>query len=390
MSDCPDSRAGAILLDRLRLAGPVMVRLVAGSALCVVLLTSPALHAADTGDADPEIKAADPETDAAASDKDAADSAEGSDSDDAATEKRQKGFFGRAVDFADNTQEAASRGLTDFMGQVDGYFGDDETLGNDSWARIRVESDKPAGEDIDLGFKLKLRLALPNTEDKLRLLISTGDDGSGQQKDGLDRLGTETDSTNESASLAVEFVRTARENADVNFDLGARQRHGEIQLFTRLKTSLSGSPREAWFARLSNNYTYYSKSGFEDQLGLVLRRDYPLFEDLYFQSSSELSWIKGRKGAVFGQIFGLYAQFSDREFLALENLTSYHTALSGDIEDNYRGTELRLRWRHSTGRKWFFYEVWPSVAWPANSDYDRSYGILLRMEVFFGSDAFMR
>jgi hypothetical protein len=166
--------------------------------------------------------------------------------------------------------------------------------------------------------------------------------------------------------------------------VGVRQRDGDVQYFGRLNMSYVTTLARKWEFKASNSYWHFNKSGFENRLAFSFTR--PLFyqEDLYFGSFSEINWRKGRKGAILGQTWGLYNQIDDARSVALEWLAGYHTALNDDIEDRYRGHELRVRWRHNVWRPWFFYEIWPSVSWPASKNYGRSYGFLARIEMVIG------
>ena len=70
--------------------------------------------------------------------------------------------------------------------------------------------------------------------------------------------------------------------------------------------------------------------------------------------------------------------------IALEGLASYTTALNGEESDRYKGSEVRIRFRHNVWREWFFYEIWPGMNWLASNDYERAYGGLIRVEVVLG------
>lgn len=296
--------------------------------------------------------------------------------------------FGQAVDYVDDAQRQASERFGNFMAQVDGFFGDagsnDDAVSNRSWARIRLDAQKPGGEDIDVGPSFKLRAVLPETERRFKLLFSTEDgdnEQSGQNAEVVQAPGRNDD---QNASLALRFIRTARDTGGLSFDLGVRQRDSEIQYFTRVNTTFKGQLSELWFARAANNYYYFSKSGFENRLAFDFRR--PLFsrEDFFFRSNTDFNWRKRQKGAIIGQTLGFYKQFGSRKSFAFEALAGYHTSLNTGVSDRFRGHEVRIRWRHNVWRPWFFYEIWPVVSWSANNDYEKAYGGLVRLEVVIG------
>jgi len=305
------------------------------------------------------------------------------------SEEEPIGIVGKATGYVDGAQRKASVQFSGFMNQVDGFFSDassnENALNNDSWARIRVDASRPAGEDFEIKPSLKVRVSLPNTEKRFKLLFSTEDDDTDLVGGNVERLQTSVNSgDSNNASAAIRFIRSARNNGNADVDIGVRQREGDIQYFGRLVIGYRKKLARKWDFSASNSYWHYSKSGFENRFTIDFRR--PLFyqDNLFFRSYSEVNWRKGRKGAIIGQTLGLYSQLSEQKALAFEFIAGYHTALNDEIEERYRGHEFRFRWRHNVWRPWFFYEVWPSVSWPATTDFEKSYGILLRMEMVIG------
>ncbi|MGK0320854.1 MAG: hypothetical protein ACI9JP_003046 [Granulosicoccus sp.] len=298
------------------------------------------------------------------------------------------GIVRKATGYVDSAQKQASDGFNNFMVQVDGFFGatdvNDNQIDNKSWARLRLDARQPAGEKFDFKPSLKLRAVLPQTERRFKLLFSTEEDDTGivgESVGGSSSVGSDSD---QNASLAIRFIRSARSKANVNVDLGVRQRDSDIQYFTRLNTGVREDIGDYWTAALSNSYFYYNKSGFEDKLSLTFTRARFIKKGVTFRSFTEINWRKKRKGSIIGQTLGFYTQFGERKSLAFEILAGYHTALTDGVEHRFRGHEFRFRWRHNIWRPWFFYEFWPAISWPATSDYDRSYGVLLRVEMVIG------
>jgi len=298
----------------------------------------------------------------------------------------QPGIVGKATVYVDEAQRKASERFGNFMGQVDGFFSNagvnEDALSNESWARIRLDGIKPGGEDAEVKPSLKVRVVLPETERRFKLLFSTEDDDSEIIGESVGRTSNSRDDQN--ASVAIRFIRTARTNGRVDLDLGLRQRDSLVQYFTRLNLGYRGELARHWTASVNNSYFYYNKSGFEDRLSFDFRRVMFFNEDLYFRSFTEFNWRNGRKGAIIGHTTGQYTQIDDARSLALEFLAAYHTSLNEGVEDRFRGHELRIRWRHNIWRPWFFYEFWPSVSWPSTNNYEKSFGVLLRMEVVVG------
>lgn len=297
------------------------------------------------------------------------------------------GVVRRSIIVVDDAQREASEHFNSFMGRVDGFFSNagsnDDAVSNGSWARIRIDGLRANGEGFKLDTSVKVRAVLPRTERKLKLLISTEND---EQQEGGDSA-VHPSQDRQSASAALRFIRTAREKSDVNIDIGLRRRDGNYQLFTRLNTRYTLDLNKNWDARAANSYYYYAQSGYENRLSFDFRR--LLFErdHLFFRTFTDFSWENGQKGAIIGHTSGFYWAFGERRSLAFEGSASYHTSTSPEISDRFRGHEVRIRWRHNVWRPWFFYEVWPTVAWPVTTRYRQVEGFLLRVEMIIGQRA---
>jgi len=270
-------------------------------------------------------------------------------------------------------------GLDDFFA---GSHESDEP--NTSFVRVRMDARKSPLDDVELDPSVKLRVVLPRSEQRLRLLLSTEDDD--EIIDGVSE-GTTLAGDEQSLSLALRFVRRARDSSSLDFDLGTRQREGRLQLFGRANAEYREPLGERTRLRMRNRYLYYSASGFENRLNLDITHALDAHGSRVLRASSSAEWRNGRKGAILGQVLGAYADLDARSAIALEVRASYHTSLAGEVRDRYRGHELRVRYRRNVWRPWLFYEFWPSITWPAELGYRRTWNGLLRLEIIIGADA---
>jgi len=305
------------------------------------------------------------------------------------TGEEQPGLIGRVTGFVDETQATASDRLIGFVESVDGFFGEDteSNIGNKSWARIRVDMKRPGDDDLEIDPTLKLRVVLPQSEERFRLLFSSEEEESSVvSSTGAVRTPSiaSASGNDRNASLALRFIRTARDTSSVKFDLGIRQREGKIQYFGRVNATAEGEMVRRWHGRVSNNYYHYSRSGYENKLRFSMTRPIAWPREMVFKTSLGFSWRKGLKGAGIGEAIGFYADLNERTAIALEALAGYSTSLNGSKSKRYKGAEVRIRFRQNIWRPWFFYEIWPSVLWPSSNGYQQVYGGLLRIEMIIG------
>lgn len=299
----------------------------------------------------------------------------------------ERNVFQDVGEIVDETHGKFSDRFSRFIVQVDDFIGvgeEGEQL-NTSWARIRVDTIKPGGEDLKLAATVKLRVVLPQSQQRFRLLLSTeDDDSSAANTDAAQREQLATNENNDVA-LALRFIRTARDTFKLNYDIGARYRDDKAQIFGRLNIGYKRNSILGFTNNFSNSFTLFSASGYENRFRIDSRRVFFDRDRLFFRNSFEVSWRKGNKGAAIGDTIGLYANLGSRKALAFEGITGYATSLNAGVEDRFRGVEARIRFRHSIWRPWFYYEIWPSVSWSSSNDYKQAYGGLFRVEVTLGN-----
>ena len=267
---------------------------------------------------------------------------------------------------------------------LDGLFGgpEDSAYANESWLRLRLELRKFDSESPQLRGNVKLKLVLPNTEERLRLLLSTEDDDILDPGEIRDGIGTTASDAN-NVSFALRFLQSARDKASIKFDVGARFRDSELQAFGRINASHAfiQDVQNGRDLSLINNFWLFSASGYENRLKLNFTQEIKGQPDRLLQSRSEIIWKNNEPGARFVQLAGAYSEFSDNIFAGLETIANVATATVPD-ENHLRSIELRIRYRQNIWRDWFFFEVWPRVRWESQNDYESRFGLLLRAEVF--------
>lgn len=273
--------------------------------------------------------------------------------------------------------------LTDFIGQLDVFFSNDESLRNvnQSWLRLRLQGAYLEKEDIDWKANVKFKLVLPNTEKRLRLLLSTDDRDT--QVGGTSRIVEEAEEGSNDVAFALRFLRKAVRNQSIKFDLGARIRDQKALVFGRVGGFARKQLNDRWSGTLSTNMIFYSDSDYDFELKGQFERPIKYHREVRFLSSNRVVWERGLKGAVIRPAAGFYTEYNEKTSIAFEGLLSYAT--SPDPGDKrFQGATLRMRLRQNALRDWFFYELWPSVNWSSKNDYGTAYGIMMRAEAVFG------
>ncbi len=292
-------------------------------------------------------------------------------------------LVGNVGSMADTAQRATSDRFNRFILTIDDFFGAAEstTETKRSWGRLRIDGVRSADDEFEAKVRLKLRVVLPRTEQRLRLLLSTeeSDNDSTQNQAGL-----EAETNDQNVALALRLVRSFKDRVRLKFDIGTRQRDSQLQLFGRISASNTMELPFGWEQRISNNFFLYSASGYQNKFKLEYRRPFTSRDNVFFRSATSIEGNNGVSGVSINETIGFYVDVSDRTVVAFEGLYDYVTSKNEETNTRYLGSEYRIRFRQNIWRPYFFYEIWPTVSFPATSDFELEYGGLARIELLFG------
>jgi len=288
----------------------------------------------------------------------------------------------------DDVHGIISVGFSDFANNLDGLFGgvEKESGRNKSWARLRTDVIRFESDSFRIRPNAKLRLILPNTQERFRVLLSTEDEDN--LEPGQARASSTLEDDESNVSLALRFLRSVRENQSLKFDFGARFRDDELQLFARINASRSllTSRDQLTTATVINNFWFFSADGFENRLRLDVSHKISFLPGALLRSRSELIHRNGIGGAEIVQQFGYFNELESGYLIGFENIYDLDSSPdAGESEDILRSIEARIRVRRNIWREWFFYEIRPRVRWEAENDFSARYGLQLRAEIFIGS-----
>jgi len=290
----------------------------------------------------------------------------------------------------DGAHQGASELLKVFAHELDNYFAEETETDevNNTSAMFRLELADTGDGNVSAKGKIKLRLVLPRSEQRLRLLFDADDDELGDNSnDALQQLGDNEEDQN--LSLAFRFIKEIRD-ARFNLDVGGRRHESLFQTFVRLRVSTEQTIGTHWSYSLNNDLRHYYKSGNYNQLGVDFWR--PLIKgdigkqgnSTILRTSTKITWQESLPGEKIVQSAGLYRELNPRTLLAVEAIGRYNTEPREEVERHYEGHEFRVRYRRNMFRRWFHFEIWPGF----RIDNDSSSAVIpvlaTRFEVEFG------
>lgn len=285
----------------------------------------------------------------------------------------------------DGAHKGASDLLNSFASQIDNYFAENVTSDeiNNTSATLRFDAADPANGDPSLRAKIKLRLVLPRSEQRIRLLFDVDDDDlDGEARSRVQNLSENIEDQN--LALALRFMRTASEKIRFNVDLGARRHDSRIQSFGRLRVRFedNNSPMD-WSYGINNDFRQYYSSGYLNRLRFDFWSNTSEDSSTVFRTSTGFEWKEDTPGSKINQTVGFYSQINSKSLIAFEVLANYRTS-PDMMQSHYEGHQFRIRYRRNAFRPWFHFELWPGVSWLTENENVPELEGLLRMEIQFG------
>ena len=284
------------------------------------------------------------------------------------------------------TQEQLTDLVLKSANAIDSFFGNERGVWQQNKTRVTLRGNADWVDDAgwDPSAEVKLYLALPGLNDRLRLVLNDDDDD--------DTAGSSSDE--DESNLALRFVGSLTDRFGIAFDLGVSTRGDPtIQGFARANLFRSWNLfNTQWDARLANRLYWYTDSHWRNDFRWYFERR--ISDKFFFRSRTRFDYQEDKDSEVYPeQRFTLFQQINDRTALAYEALArEVFTEDSPFFPDDFlvpcqpKCTQyaLRLRFRQNVKYPWLFYEIWPTAAWTEARDYEFTPAIRFRLEVVLG------
>ncbi len=288
-------------------------------------------------------------------------------------------------DRIDRTQERLSDMVQQTANVIDNFFSSERHSWQTNKSRVTVRGNLDWLDEHgwDLTPELRIYLALPGTNNRLRLVVNDDDDSEASDTAMADE--------NES-NVALRFVAKAAQEYGISFDLGVSSRGDpSLQGFVRANFFRDWHLSDTWDGRLENRLYYYNDSGWRNDIRWYF--DHLISDRFLFRSRSRLDYQEDKDREVYPQqTLTLFQQISNRTALAYEVVAEQIFADDSPFDadeilkpdDRFTHFQARVRFRQNIGYPWLFYEVWPIARWTEERDYEFTAGVRFRLEVVLG------
>ena len=259
--------------------------------------------------------------------------------------------------------------------RIDAFFADDRGYADatESYARLSLQNSWESGEDTRSEARVRLRIDLPGTRERLRLFVEGGDpdDVSGE---GSDSIPNALDDNDYNIGLEGQIRGTGR--WDLRPGVGVKAA-GPADPFVRLRAIRYAEPGD-WLMRFAAGAAEYLDDGTELQTRLDFDRR--INPGWLFRSASRLRYRDSKDRVEARQQFTLFQKLSGRVGLAYDLGLDADDDPDWDVDRYY--TQIRARFR--AYKKWLFVELRPELLFREEDDYDASFRFSLRVDIVFG------
>jgi hypothetical protein len=260
---------------------------------------------------------------------------------------------------------------------LDSFLVDDRFLAEQNQSTVTLRTDMLIEEHDGASFdmRVKARLVLPRTEEKLHFVASGYD--TDEEELGEERLPEEVSGSSD-PQLSMQYFLKATDRNNVRGEVGMR--------FNGLKPNpyLGARWRHSinlgtWDARGYQRFRYYAEELWESQTTIDFER--LLGDSFFFRATTTGSYYELEPGYFYGQYFTLYNVLKGGALFTYEWNNTFRTEPTNELVE----TQLRVRYAQRVFTDWILFEVAPQLTWPEEIDYKPAMGLLFRFEFLFGA-----
>lgn len=269
----------------------------------------------------------------------------------------------------------------DIARAIDGVFGDSEyeEERNDTSLTLKLGAEYLSEDGWDVSAQPRLRLRLPQTEERLLLEIV----GERTTSDSPESIFLSDELEDDDSDIGrLEFrLRRFTESGRVRLspEVGVRFSDFMPQLFVGGRASTDWNLGEKWQLFASQRVRVHTDRGGEANTVLRANRPVEWIRDDLFRASFNFDWRADEPGVKYRPALALFTPLSNESIIAFETSVRFET----DPEHQVDLAVATVRYRRQVIFDWWTAEIAPRVEFAAENDYEANYGARFRLEMEF-------
>lgn len=285
------------------------------------------------------------------------------------------------VTAVDDIHHAIGSGLKGAGAWLDSFFSTEheDAENNNSRLRVIVGGSVEKGSDAKLSLRVKARLALPQINKHLSLVVDgDGDSDSSIQNNENDDARENYNSTNDqNAAVGLEYSFFQTKRRSLAAVAGIRFKgDNPVGVF-------GGRYRETWELdqwelRFTQEGLWLTDNGFA--LPTRFDLDRPIVPNWHSRTTLKGDWYESEDGYYYEANQWINHRIDNKRGVSFQWNNQFQTSPSNRVEE----TNLRIRYRQLVWRDWLILEIAPQLAFPRDRDFRITPGIYGGFEVRFG------
>lgn len=257
---------------------------------------------------------------------------------------------------------------------IDAFFQDNKYLNetDDTYIRLRVKNYLYSREDNKIRLKLNAQIPLNRCKKEWQIFLQDVQANNGEIKP--------TDASHD--GVGIRFYREGLYGIKSNYSLGIRNSSPYIRARYRFPITF-----DTWTIEPVQSIKYSTDDSLELETNVYF--DKKIDENTLFRIQLNRESGDHMKGIDYGLSFEYFNTFRDSTGLRLRQSffgnTFYNDFYAFDKDysgiNNYVSS---IGWRENIWRKWFYYEVQPTVNFHKDHDYTPSYTLRVIFDFYFG------
>lgn len=277
---------------------------------------------------------------------------------------------------AEETHLKFSASLERMARNIDNFFAAEQAFEEVTRSYARVRLDTVLDNDLQVGFNgdIRVKLDLPRTERKLKLLIES--DGQGAAPDRTEQTPIDV-VKKQDYLLSIEHVDKTG-TWDIRPAAGIKVRWVPDP-FVRVR-AVRYTTFDRWLMRNAASLFWFTSDGLGANAAVDFDR--PIGKSFLFRSTSNLRWQENDQFLTADQQLSLYQRVDERRYFV------YQVGILADQNPDWSEKQYfaAVHYRKNVYKNWLFYEVIPQINFTRENHFNGQPSVMFRLEAVFGYD----
>ena len=295
----------------------------------------------------------------------------------------KKGYFGKSIDYLENSRDSIGNAVARFGKGMDDYFAGEkfDHFDNQSYLSVRLTERWAEAGKLEPEFKASFRLDMPGTEERYRVILEYDDDSDDESLQERSRP-SEAVLAGEDRSLLAGLVKNLANEGDKwqrKLSGGVRVRLRPL-LFVRYKAEREIDVGDVWNLNLYGKAQWRSTEGIHNEFDIVFDR--LVWGGRLLQYKTLFDWRSEKRTTEMGQQLSLSRKLSQTKLIQYQ---------LGIFSSGFKDTEVdiyyaSIQYRSQAYEDWLFLKVIPELAFREENDFSGEASITVAVEILFRGD----